>query len=331
MKKTLLYILSIPFLLIAIITSITCLVDPNNGTLTLSIISWGFFIVIIYKGKKSGNSKNSHITIETSYIHNGENESSLEGMKAQKILKIIDTSSLNSKPWHKDPVSKKQKDLLEDFEVKNISNLTKGEASLIISAIFDENNNPQQGSSSHPNPEDQKNSINWANKVLSDKNKYVILDTETTGLGKKDEVIQIGIIDMDGKTLLTQNIKPTHHTSIPKEASQVHGLTMKDLKKCPTFDQLEEKLETVLNGKVIIAYNSKFDKRLCIQTQKICGGYQIKNKWSCAMLEYAKFIGELNSSKGNYKWHKLEGGDHSATGDCIATLNVIKKMAGQIQ
>ena len=46
------------------------------------------------------------------------------------------------------------------------------------------------------------------------------------------------------------------------------------------------------------------------------------------MLEYAKFVGEWNNYHGNYRWQKLEGGDHSAAGDCLATLEVIRTMAG---
>ena len=45
------------------------------------------------------------------------------------------------------------------------------------------------------------------------------------------------------------------------------------------------------------------------------------------MIMYARFIGEWASWKDDYKWQKLPGGDHTALGDCIATLNIIKEMA----
>jgi DNA polymerase-3 subunit epsilon len=45
------------------------------------------------------------------------------------------------------------------------------------------------------------------------------------------------------------------------------------------------------------------------------------------MLKYAEFVGEWNDYHGNYRYQKLPGGDHTAVGDCRATLKVIKKMA----
>jgi len=47
-------------------------------------------------------------------------------------------------------------------------------------------------------------------------------------------------------------------------------------------------------------------------------------EWFCAMDIYAQFIGEINPQTGTYKWQKLQGGDHTALGDCEATLSIIK-------
>jgi hypothetical protein len=45
---------------------------------------------------------------------------------------------------------------------------------------------------------------------------------------------------------------------------------------------------------------------------------------------YSQFIGDWNDYYGSYCWQKLPGGDHSALGDCIATLEIIKLMARSI-
>jgi DNA polymerase-3 subunit epsilon len=44
---------------------------------------------------------------------------------------------------------------------------------------------------------------------------------------------------------------------------------------------------------------------------------------------YSQWIGDWNDYHGNYKWQRLPGGDHSALGDCRATLAVLKQMAGE--
>jgi DNA polymerase III subunit epsilon len=45
------------------------------------------------------------------------------------------------------------------------------------------------------------------------------------------------------------------------------------------------------------------------------------------MLWYSQWVGERNEYHGDYKWQRLPGGDHSALGDCKATLEVIEAMA----
>jgi DNA polymerase-3 subunit epsilon len=45
------------------------------------------------------------------------------------------------------------------------------------------------------------------------------------------------------------------------------------------------------------------------------------------MLKHAEWVGEWNDYHGSFRWQKLVGGDHSALGDCLATLETIRKMA----
>ena len=62
------------------------------------------------------------------------------GMSAKDILKGLDRSKLGTEPWHNDAVSEKQRRVLDDYDVKySRRKLTKGEASLIIGALFGEN------------------------------------------------------------------------------------------------------------------------------------------------------------------------------------------------
>ncbi|MGA2322266.1 MAG: 3'-5' exonuclease [Sedimentisphaerales bacterium] len=178
----------------------------------------------------------------------------------------------------------------------------------------------------HPNYSDQRDAIDWARNIFDNKSRYVILDTETTGLGKNDEIIQIGIIDINGNTLLNQNIRPQKKKSISRDATDVHGLTMTELVNCPTFSELKDIMNRSIGLKDIIAYNAEFDLRLYKQSYQISGGFFPKGNWHCAMLEYARFIGEWDDYHGNYRWHKLKGLDHTAVGDCLATLAIIRQM-----
>jgi DNA polymerase-3 subunit epsilon len=178
----------------------------------------------------------------------------------------------------------------------------------------------------HRNYSDQRAAIDWARKVLTNKY-YVILDTETTGLGSTDEIIELCIINTEANVLFNERIKPTRRKRIAREATDIHGIKMSDLRHCPTFSQLQHKLSEVLKGKKVVSYNADYDKKLYKQTYQIAGGYLPNKDWECAMLQYAKFVGEWNPKYNEYKWQKLKGGDHSALGDCLATLTLLQKMA----
>jgi hypothetical protein len=108
--------------------------------------------------------------------------------------------------------------------------------------------------------------------------------------------------------------------TIQEEASNVHGIYDGDLVGCPTFMSQEKRLKRITDGKVLIAYNAKFDDRMLEQTVMMSGAsakfdfYDIMIPWS-------------NFNESN-KWLKLKGGDHSALGDCKATLKCLNKMAG---
>lgn len=173
----------------------------------------------------------------------------------------------------------------------------------------------------------------WAQSLFALPNFY-ILDTETTGLGNSDEVIQIGIIDKNGETVLDTLVKPT--IRVPREAITVHGINNEMLVDAPGFDDVYVSLSSKLAGMPLVAYNMDFDWRLLSQT---VSRYKLPlfrtGKRHCAMKQYAQYRG-IRGSRG-YRWHKL--GDaaayekivvknaHSALGDVIMTLELMKKMA----
>ena len=137
----------------------------------------------------------------------------------------------------------------------------------------------------HPKYSDQRDAIDWSRKVLRRKRKHVILDSETTGLGKTDEIIQLAIIDLDGNTLFNKNIRPTKKKRISSDSTEIHGLTMDKLSDCPTFSELKVPVKAFLRRKTIITYNASFDKRLYRQSWQLADGYIPKGDWDCAMLE----------------------------------------------
>jgi DNA polymerase-3 subunit epsilon len=173
----------------------------------------------------------------------------------------------------------------------------------------------------------KNDAINFAQDILIDKNNYIILEAETTGLGDNDVIIQIGVLDLDGHVLLDTFIKPTKRKRISDEATVIHGITMKMLRDAPTFKEIYPKFFEVVKGKNLLIYNAEYDCRLLTQT--IIQDEFIMNDFNalCIMKVYSAYVGEWSDYHDRFKFQKLPGGDHTAIGDCKATLELIKKIS----
>jgi DNA polymerase-3 subunit epsilon len=176
----------------------------------------------------------------------------------------------------------------------------------------------------------------WARERLSDAN-TVVVDTETTGLPSRDpdtEVCQLSITDTKGKPLFSMLLKPNKPMSA--EVIGIHGISNEQVQNQPMFAQVAKMISFVLENKHVVCYNSGFDVKLLwslfkkydTPVPKVAG-------ISCAMEEYSRWVGDWNTKKEDFKWHKLPNLSglpaHDAYSDCISTLKVMELMAGQFK
>ncbi|HMO60400.1 MAG TPA: 3'-5' exonuclease [Roseiflexaceae bacterium] len=182
---------------------------------------------------------------------------------------------------------------------------------------------------------DRAAAADWARTMLADP-RALILDTETTGLDDRAEIVQIAVIDMAGTVKLDTLVRPT--MAIPPAATKIHGITDALVANAPTMATIYDSLLALLAGELVIIYNAAYDVRLLAQsiraaavTDPTLRGHDRSMaafaQWHCAMLRYSAWIGDWNDYHGNYRWQRLPGGDHSALGDCRATLAVLQRMA----
>lgn len=179
-----------------------------------------------------------------------------------------------------------------------------------------------------PHPKHRQEAIKWAQDLLRDRDSWVVLDTETTGLKDTSEVIQIAVLSGRGEVLLDTLVKPAHAKRMPSRALQTHGITMTMLKGAPSFQEVMPLLEAATKGKAVVIYNAAYDTRLLVQTVAFNNVQtDLQLNCQCAMIHYSRYVGEWWEGKKDYKWQKLPGGDHSATGDCRAVIALIERMA----
>ncbi|ECV7452969.1 3'-5' exonuclease [Salmonella enterica subsp. enterica serovar Derby] len=173
---------------------------------------------------------------------------------------------------------------------------------------------------------------------------YLIIDTETTGLDNNAEVIEIAIINMHGDVLLNSLVKPT--CSIPAAVTKINNITDEMVADAPLWRDVFPVILNIIEGKKWLAWNSKFDARLIIQTGVITGYFEdlpaskildiaakINNSQIDAKAIYDQWYGEFDSKRNNFKRQRLTtaaerhnvsvNGAHRALADCMMVLGVL--------
>lgn len=129
-------------------------------------------------------------------------------------------------------------------------------------------------------------------------NEVIYLDVETTGLNRygDDEVVEVALVDQDGKTLLNSLVRPVNATEW-KRAERVHGISPEMVANAPTLDELKDQIKALITGKHVRIYNAAFDRQFI----DLSGAREV----SCVMLDYAEFRGIWSDYFDSYAWHKL--------------------------
>ena len=162
----------------------------------------------------------------------------------------------------------------------------------------------------------------------------VILDTETTGLGSNDEVIEIAVIDTIGNILLNTTVKPSRPYGDDNEAVTVHGIRYSELLDAPSWPQVQEQLINIAAKRPILIYNADFDIRLMQQSAVLHGCARAEYRAGCMMKLYSQWYAVRHHETP--RRHRLvqAAADcgvrvtnaHRALADCLTTLGVFRYM-----
>lgn len=162
------------------------------------------------------------------------------------------------------------------------------------------------------------------------------LDTETTGLGDNDEVIDLALIDHDGTVLIDTLIRPL--IPVTPGAEAIHGLGNEAVAGAATLSEVLPKLTKLTKGRLVLIYNADFDLRLLHQS---ANARQVKLppiNAACVMKVYARYHGDWNRHHGNYKWQSqakaarqlgldVPADLHRAAADAQLCRRIVEEMA----
>ncbi len=181
----------------------------------------------------------------------------------------------------------------------------------------------------------QDHAIQIARQIIEQRPVYI--DTETTGIGKEDEIVEISIIDFDGKLLSNSLIKPTK--PIPADAQNVHHISNKEVASAPAWPIAWPRIRSFLYGRSIVAYNAPFDYRMMQQSH---ARYRLPWKDTLQMLDalplYSDYRGVWDPARRSMKYFKLEEAgayfqipllnEHRAEADALLVRAVVHCIAG---
>jgi DNA polymerase-3 subunit epsilon len=171
----------------------------------------------------------------------------------------------------------------------------------------------------------------WAHQRMEKKD-FIVLDTETTSLD--GEVIDLAILDAEGKVLFDSLIKPMER--VTAEARAIHHISDEMLARAPSFAEVWQTIAPLFEDpkQHIITYNAAFDR--CMLLNSVCAAgldaISLKGTWSCLMDRYMRHIGRS-------RWQKLEealrqqklpaSNTHRALADAQAAYSLLACLAAK--
>ena len=167
----------------------------------------------------------------------------------------------------------------------------------------------------------------------------IILDTETTGTGTNDQLIEIAIIDVETvETLFHSLFQPL--VPISPGAQNVHGISEIDLRTAPSWPDHHDKIVSILTAADrVLIYNADFDVRIIKQTASAFSLPAPIFRAFDLMVPYAEIARvEYNDYYDSWVWQKLGAACrqqkidlsdlkmHGALDDCRATQRLYMSM-----
>jgi len=147
------------------------------------------------------------------------------------------------------------------------------------------------------------------------------LDTETTGLGAADQVVEIGIVDDFGAVVLETFVNPGR--PIPWQVERIHGINDAMVAGAPTLADLLPQLKTLFSVTPhVVIYNAAFDRRFF--PAPLWRGVRVDCAMQAAQSKYGmrQRLGTVAQRVG----HQWTGTAHRAVADALACRSVWRRL-----
>ena len=163
---------------------------------------------------------------------------------------------------------------------------------------------------------------------------FVVVDLETTGFDPRHD----RIIELSAMRIRNNNITLTFSTfvnpmrPIPREVSDLTGITNKDVESYPEIQDVLPQFLSFAGSDIIVGYGVGFDVNFIYDNERRLTGNDFKNDYIDVMQIAQKHLGkkkkltDLASSYG-----ANTGGAHRALNDCVMCLNCFQALQRDIK
>lgn len=176
--------------------------------------------------------------------------------------------------------------------------------------------------------------IAYARSLLQQSPLY--MDTETTGLSRDSEIVEISIIDDDGQVVFESLIRPQN--PIPAAVTALHGITDQMVATAPPFGLVWPQIRGVLYGRQVGIYNSNFDLGIIEGELKRLNLRPVTINAFCILDLYSEFRAEWDPVRRRLRRFSLESAGryfqiplpnaHRARADALLARAVLHCIAG---
>ena len=158
---------------------------------------------------------------------------------------------------------------------------------------------------------------------------YAVFDCETTGTNPElDELVSLALLRLDGAggeiERCVSLVRPSR--PIPREATDVHGISDADVAAAPVLAELAPELVRLLDGVVFVAHNASFDLAM-LQHGLAAVGVAYEPAAIACTLEAFRLLEPLapaHTLEAVSARHDIPLDAHHALGDALATAALLR-------
>ena len=173
--------------------------------------------------------------------------------------------------------------------------------------------------------------------VVANSKIFIVADTETTGFGAYDDIIEVGAVKIDADSKKVLKSFSTYcglriHKKVPPKITELTTIRTEDLAGAPNIETVLAQFKVFVGSDPIVFHNASFDWRMLNTKYKVLGT-KLNNECICSMKLFKYLHPEVGGSNlevvTDFYGCPIEG-HHRAVVDCKWTAAAFCKMRQEV-